>query len=78
MQQSITLTTKTMKAPGISSSDYELINKWRLTGRTAYIQPRKGIISLNGTNYEYAAAISRIKEFLLVGTILNVPTGKQL
>lgn len=53
-----------MKTNVISNSDYELINKWRLTGRIAHIYPRKGIISLNGTNYEYADAISRIKEFL--------------
>jgi hypothetical protein len=53
-----------MKKNEISNSDYELINKWRLTGRTAFIYPRKGIISLNGTNYEYADAISCIKEFL--------------
>ena len=66
-----------MKAKVISNLDYELINKWRLTGRTAYIYPRKGVISLNGTNYEYATAISRIKEFLLIGIISNVQTGKQ-
>ena len=53
-----------METNEISNSDYELINKWRLTGRAAYIYPRKGIISLNGTNYEYADAIFRIKEFL--------------
>lgn len=53
-----------MKKNEISNSDYELINKWRLTGRIAYIYPHKGIISLNGTNYKYADAISRIKEFL--------------
>ena len=53
-----------MKKNEISNSDYELINKWRLTGRIAYIYPHKGIISLNGTNYKYADAISRIKKFL--------------
>ena len=52
-----------MKAQ-LSNTDYELINRWRLTGRTAFIYPKKALISLNGTRYDYTTAINRIKEFV--------------
>jgi len=61
------LKTKIMKAKTISEADYELINKWRLTGRIAFIHPRTNKICLNGISYNYATAILLIKDFLTLG-----------
>ena len=47
----------------ISEIEYELIEKWQLSGRIAFLYPRRKKISLSGIDYDYNTALAKIRDF---------------
>ena len=56
-------TEKSLWLQQVSNAEYELIKKWQLSGRTAFLYPRRKKISLSGINYDYNTALAKIRDF---------------